>query len=122
MRAQLLLLASCRAIAERQRPLSGSAILRHPSNLLRPEKWGSLQRHQHDPVHAADAESGLPPPKPLSEAEGEKVALVSVLVETDHLICIQSLESLFVETGHGSKAILLEPVTELGGSKSVCWA
>ncbi|KAF5829937.1 hypothetical protein DUNSADRAFT_15293 [Dunaliella salina] len=64
-----------RAIAERQRPLSGSAILRHPSNLLRPEKWGSLQRHQHDPVHAADAESGLPPPKPLSEAEGEKVAL-----------------------------------------------
>eukprot|EP00967_Tisochrysis_lutea_P152340 scaffold298219_cov18-Tisochrysis_lutea.AAC.1 len=66
---------SCRAIAERQHPLSGSAILHHPSNLVKPEKWRSMSRHQHNPVYAADAESGEPQLNSSVGADGEEVAL-----------------------------------------------
>lgn len=64
-----------RAIAERQHPLSGSAILHHPSNLVKPEKWRSMSRHQHNPVYAADAESGEPQLNSSVGADGEEVAL-----------------------------------------------
>ncbi|KAF5841831.1 hypothetical protein DUNSADRAFT_10894 [Dunaliella salina] len=60
-----------RVIAERDQPLSGSGFLRHPSNLLKPEKWGPLPRQQHSPLYAGDAEAGHPLPMSSPEADGD---------------------------------------------------